>query len=177
MLQVLGLARVGFCIADLDGVIQSADKLYSDIMHYDNISSGALGVTDVALPEDVGRLTDAMRRVSTSGSSLIYRRPAVCGDGDIIWVENRLSMLESAHAKSFLVATREIDKPKTPERSSGLHFPARTCAAYVADLSGELSLMASESNLTLTADMLRFAAELVQAEVETLAGTMEVMAH
>ncbi|MHB8284519.1 MAG: hypothetical protein ACYDD1_07565 [Caulobacteraceae bacterium] len=56
-------------------------------------------------------------------------------------------------------------------------FSARTCAAYVADLSSELSAMASSSNLPLTAEMLQFAAEFVQAEVEPLKTSLKVLTH
>jgi hypothetical protein len=177
MLQVLGLARIGFCITDLEGVLQSADRIYSEIMHFDRIERGILSISDVTLPEDMGRLTDVMSKVSTSGASLVYRKPAIRGDGKIIWVENRLSILHSPHDKNFLVATRQIDRPKAPERTSSLYFPTQACAAYVADLATELSVMASDSNLSLTSEILNFASEIVQAEAQTIDTGLEVMAH
>jgi hypothetical protein len=119
-----------------------------------------------------------MGKVTLQGAPLVYRRPCICAGGDIIWVENRVSLLQGADEIRFLVASREIDKPPSAEHKAGLFFPAKTCAAYVADLAGELSAMASESRLTMTAELLRLAVEMVRGEAETVAAAnLPAMAH
>ncbi|MHB8284520.1 MAG: PAS domain-containing protein [Caulobacteraceae bacterium] len=85
MLQVLGLARVGFCMASLDGVIQSADSTFTEMLRYESISRGDLTITDVTLPEDVGPLTDVMAKVAAAGGALVYRKRTIRQDGSTIW--------------------------------------------------------------------------------------------
>ena len=135
-------------------------------------------MSDIALPEDCRRITEVMSKVTLHGAPLVYRRPAICAGGDIIWVENRMSLQQGTDEIRFLIATREIDKPTPTESKSGLFFPAKTCAAYVADLAGELSAMASESNLTMTSELLKLAAEMVRGEAETMSvANLPTMAH
>ncbi|MHB8284968.1 MAG: PAS domain S-box protein [Caulobacteraceae bacterium] len=166
MLQILDAFQVGNCLCDVDGRLMFADKPYAEMHGFSVLRPGQIDVRDITHAEDLEMVSTIMRRVAETAVPIVYRKRSKRRNGEVFWVENRLSALGSGTSKVFLLATHSVvaEHPQAPGPILEATFPPKALAGYIAGMANQLGTLASSSSLVLTAELLNAVADVAAQE-------------
>jgi len=168
MLEVFDALTVGFCIADLECRVLSADRRFTAMLGYTDALVTGFSMHAVTYPDDKSASFRINRHVVETGEPLIYRKRYKRADGQVFWVENRLSLMGTQAEKTLLIASVEAASP-TPVEDRGvgkMQYSRSVCAKYIADIAGQLGAMADAHQLDTTAKLLQLSAKMATAEAD-----------
>ncbi|MHB8286566.1 MAG: PAS domain S-box protein [Caulobacteraceae bacterium] len=164
-MKAIDFLLMGFCVAEIDGNIIDADRAYLQLHGLGSVNPVGRNLVSSTHPDDIPQALRITGHVASTGTPQVYRQRSLKETGEVMWVENRVSLLREGAKPRLLIACRALDfGDLAPAAERNKTFKPHAIADYVANLNEGLQMVSLEAGLSITADIQKLARKIAPIE-------------